>query len=317
MPPENSAKTALETVCPPPMAQAVKWLRLQQASSGFYLDPVHDPLAILRDPHPDRSALYKLGGGCDVWHTTMIVRALKSLGLTDPKAEAALRAAAWTPGSWPHWRAQVALCVETSCAIAEIFPDCRPDIIQMLEKHALPDGSWATVLTGEAGGWTHYVSGPSVSAWALSVLAASHPLAQAATAALHRNRQQGLWRGHDGFYGSGLYVAALSAPYVGDDALVGAICQLQQGDGGWGFDSAPQSSATLPTAWAILALRACQHQRLRSAGISDAITRGCDYLWAQQVPDGHFPGLPRPEAIFYTGDLFATTQALIALQGSL
>jgi hypothetical protein len=64
----------------------------------------------------------------------------------------------------------------------------------MLEKHALPDGSWATVLTGEAGGWTHYVSGPSVSAWALSVLPAAHPLALAATAALQRNRQQGLWR---------------------------------------------------------------------------------------------------------------------------
>lgn len=296
----------------PCLEAACAWLRATKAPDGRCLDPVEDALAVLAGG--DRAARYRLVHGSDVWHSVMALRALRVAGEQDNQIRDAILRATLPGGGLPHWTAQSALCVETSCAAARLMPELHEVTVALLERHALRSragATWASPALGESGGWMHYLAGPSVSAWALGVLSAGHVLADEARAFLVASRQDGAWRAHDAFYGTGLYtawrVAAADASLV-DDALLAWLRAGQLPDGGWAFAATPAASATLTTAWAL--------EIAIAAGVAAddpvrARARSC--LGRAQQPDGRFASGAVPEGIFYTGDLLATACAVAAL----
>ena len=296
----------------PGLEAACAWLRGTRAPEGRCLDPVEDALALLAGG--DLAARYRLVHGSDVWHSVMALRALRLAGEDDAPLRDAILRATLPGGGLPHWAAQGALCVETSCAAARLLPEQREATVALLERHALRSragATWASPALGESGGWMHYLAGPSVSAWALGVLPAGHILAEEARAYLAATRQDGVWRAHDAFYGTGLYTAwraaAADASQV-DGALLGWLRAGQLPAGGWGFAATPDASATLTTAWAL--------EIAVAAGVAadDPLRVGARAWFGRaQQSDGRFASGVVPESIFYTGDLLATSCAVAAL----
>ncbi len=262
----------------------------------------------------DRAARYRLVHGSDVWHSVMALRALRLAGDDDVPIRDAILRATLPGGGLPHWAAQGALCVETSCAAARWLPELREATVALLERHALRSlagATWASPALGESGGWMHFLAGPSVSAWALGVLPAGHVLAEEARAYLVSARQDGAWRAHDAFYGTGLYTAwrvAAADPSLVDGSLVAWLRTGQLPDGGWAFGATPDASATLTTAWAL--------EIAVAAGVAadDPLrVRARSWLGRAQQRDARFASGVVPESIFYTGDLLATACAVAAL----
>ncbi len=286
------------------------WLARTIASDGFARDPVDDLAAVLADPAgAPRRELYKLGAGSDVWHTITTLRALRAWGAPVPAAStAALRELAGA-GGLPHWRARPALCWETTAAWALVDPERAPALAALARRHALPGGTWAAALLEAPGGHAHYATGPSVTGWVLPLLAPDEPLAVAGRAFVARVRApDGGWHAHDAFYGTPLYAAHVCAAVVEPAPLRAWLDATTHADGGHGFGP-HRPSSVLPTAWALLA-------RLRAGQPADdpAVAAAAARLWEFQVEDGRFPLGDCPDAVFYTGDLYATANALLALR---
>jgi hypothetical protein len=287
--------------------RAADWLEGCLDARGRALDPVAEPLAALHRV-PSRAVLYRLAGGSDVWHTAAVVRALRACG-----REASVSWLAEVVGSHAvasHWSARPALCFETVAAVALVLPERRAAAAALARRMALPGPTWTAFLLEGAGGHAAYCTAPSVSGWVLGLLDPAEPLAEDARDWLRAVRGVDAgWRAHDGFYGTPLYAAHVCAPHVGDEALVRHVRSLRAVDGGWGFGEEPAAaSSPLPTAWALQALLACGVPR------DDAdVQRAVGYLLRCQADDGRFALGACPESIFYTGDLYATACAVIAL----
>lgn len=291
------------------LPRAADWLEACLDQRGRALDPVPDPLSAIGGG-ASRAVLYRLAGGSDVWHTATVVRALAVCGRRSRAAEAWLAGVVGADGAVSHWSARPALCFETVVARALALPAHRASASALVRRMALPGPTWTAFLLEGAGGHACYATAPSVNGWALHLLEDDEPLAVAARAWLRAVRgQDGGWRAHDGFYGTPLYAAHVCAPFVGDHTLVRHVRALRASDGGWGFGEAPSAtSSTLTTAWALQALLACGVPR------SDADVRAAvGFLLSAQADDGRFPLGACPEAVFYTGDLYATACSVLAL----
>jgi hypothetical protein len=289
--------------------RAADWLEGCLDVRGRALDPVGDPLAALRGV-PSRAVLYRLAGGSDIWHTAAVVRALRACG-RDPRASVAfLSDVAGPDAGASHWSARPALCFETVAAVALVLPERRASAAALARRMALPGPSWTAFLLEGAGGHAAYCTAPSVNGWVLGLLDPAEPLAEQARGWLRASRRSdGGWLAHDGFYGTPLYAAHVCAAHVGDDALVRHVRSLRCADGGWGFGQAlADTSSPLTTAWALQALLACGVPR------DDAdVQRAVRFLLRCQSDDGRFPLGACPEPVFYTGDLYTTACAVLAL----
>jgi hypothetical protein len=155
--------------------------------------------------------------------------------------------------------------------------------------------------------------GPSVAGWVLQALGPDDPLAAAARHYLVRTlSEDGMWRGHEAFYATPFYpshlcIGGLEAP----DSVVRWTLDSVGPGGAWGFGDPPaQEPSVLPTAWALLTLLAVP---MLTAESKDVARGAVSWLIGSQEPGGGFAAEPRPPGLFYTGRLYATAVAIMAL----
>src|ERR1035441_8558406 len=138
-----------------------------------------------------------------------------------------------------------------------------------LVRHALPGGRWPNFILPGRGGYDSYLAGPSVTAWAIGALGASHPLASPGRAYLRETlASDGLWRPHPAFYATPSYPAHLAVAHVGEKRkeVVRATLRQQSPTGGWGFAGFADRPSPLPTAFAIRTLVAAGAKITQSKG---------------------------------------------------
>ena len=285
---------------------ATEYLLRCQRASGAITESVRGSSGVV-------DVLFRLADGADVWHTVNALLALQAVGETPAAAAAFVRDQVREEGGLPYWSARPGLCIETTAAGALALLELRPTLVPALRRYALPEGRWATFILDEPGGFDHYLTAPSVTAWALAALSCDDPLVGVGRRYLLETRDaRGLWAAHDACYATPFYPAHLAAAQVPDrDAILAFTLESASRSGGWGFGDPPREDAsTLPTAWALLTLLACDPTL---ATVRPATTRAADWLLAAQRDDGSFPAAPLPPDIFYTGSVYATSVAIVAL----
>ena len=286
--------------------RAAEYLLRSERASGAITESVRGSSGVV-------DVLFRLADGADVWHTVNALLAIQAAGRTSAAAVAFVRDQVRKEGGLPYWSARPGLCIETTAAGALALPELRPTLVPALRRYALPEGRWATFILDEPGGFDHYLTAPSVTAWALAALGGNDPLVDTGRRYLRDTRDaRGIWAAHDACYATPFYPAHLAAAQVPDrDAVLAFTVESASPSGGWGFGDPPREDAsTLPTAWALLTLLACD-PTLATAG--PAATRAADWLLAAQRDDGSFPAAPLPPDIFYTGSVYATSVATVAL----
>lgn len=291
----------------------MEFLLACQLPSGAINDPVADPLAALARPHPSRRLAFRLANGADVWHTVNGLLALHATGRSNAAAERFVQGALTGQGELSYWSAHPSLCIETCSAAAHALPRLRPMLVRAIERHALPGGRWPNFLLPDDGGYDSYATGPSVTAWALSVLGRRHPRAAAGRAYLQATLSpEGAWKSHAGFYATPYYPAHLAVAQIAHpERVVRATLRAQHASGGWGYgdgDSARPSA--LPTALAMLTILA---GGAPSTKAKQAVLRGKRWLLERQARRGAFPIAPAPAVLFYAGDVYATCVSVQAL----
>lgn len=251
--------------------------------------------------------------GADIWHTVNALRALAAAGRWNRAAEAFVHAQVTANGELSYWSSHPSLCIETCAAAFQALPSLRTRLRRAVERHALPGGRWPNFILPGRGGYDSYLTGPSVTGWALAVLARSHPLAVRGRAYLADTLTPGgLWRAQGGFYATPFYPAHVALPHVDDPRpVLNATLHGQDGSGGWAFDpeqGGPPSA--LPTALALVTLLAepSPGSRVRRAARSAVA-----WLLAGQKASGAFSAAPAPTVLFYAGDVYATSVAVMAL----
>jgi hypothetical protein len=290
---------------------AVAYLLECQLPSGAINDPVDDPLAALA--RPTRRLAFRLANGADIWHTVNALLALQAVAQVNEAAARFVRGKLTRQGALSYWSAHPSLCIETCAATAHALPGLRARLARTIERHALPGGRWPNFLLPGVGGYDAYATGPSVTAWALSILGQGHRLAPSGRAYLRETMSdQGLWRSHGAFYATPYYPAHLAVACMADrQRVVRAVLRRQRDDGGWGFgDDGSAPASALPTGFAMLTLAA-------GGAASDAVRRALErarrWLLGRQDPRGGFAIAPVPRALFYAGNVYATCVAIRAL----
>lgn len=296
------------------MARAAEFLLACQFPSGAINDPIADPFAALASARRSRRLRFRLKGGADIWHTTNAALALACTGRHNLAAERFVCTRLSRAGELSYWSSYPSLCIETCSAAAQAFPRLRSRLREIIVRHALPGGRWATSMLPAHGGYDAYLAGPSVTAWALGALGGARAdLGRAGRRYLRSTlASDGLWQAHPAFYATPFYpahVAVRFLPPLERAAIVKATLRLQRVGGGWGFGERGDASA-LPTALAISTLLA---SGVKSAAAVRATKGGVGWLLTNQTAAGRFRLAPAPSVVFYAGDVYATCVATMAL----
>jgi hypothetical protein len=290
------------------------FLRACQGHSGAVLEPTRDPLGLLKGGASTRDVFFATGG-TDVWSTVNALLALKLVGESLPRAASFVMAQRLRDGSLSHSSLTRGPCVETTAAAALAIPRARAGFRRALLRQCLPDGRFRTFIIGSELGYDTYVTGPSVTAWALLSLrgqAGGTERRRRALASLRADLAGAeAWAGHPAFYASRFYPAHVAARLVQPPGMLAWALDLQTRDGGWGFDGAPSRSSPLPTALALLTLAAFP----AGVGVALARTRGLRFLLESQDEDGGFSLQGAPRELWYAGRVYVACLALRALSG--
>jgi hypothetical protein len=284
-----------------------------QLPSGAINDPIPDPLATLALRHPSRRLAFRMMGGADIWHTTNALLAFAATKIANPAAQAFVRSKLTRNGELSYWSYHPSLCIETCAAAFRALPDLRRKLVRTIERHALPGGRWPTSMVPGQAGHDFYLTGPSVTAWALGALDKSQASAQAGRRYLQETLDvRGMWSAHPAFYATPFYPAHLAVPYLANRLpVVQATLRAQISCGGWAFNGDQASSpSALPTALAVSTLLA---SGVASAVVAAAVKRGLRFLLDRQKRGGAFSLAPAPASLFYAGDVYATSVALRAM----
>jgi hypothetical protein len=293
--------------------RASAFLRACQGESGAILEPTPDPLGLLKGSASPREVFFA-SGGTDVWSTVNALLALRLVGASLPRAASFVMAQRLRDGSLSHSSQTRGPCVETTAAAALAIPRASAGFRRALLSQWLPDGRFRTFIIGNELGYDTYLTGPSVTAWALlslggqgradrrkrSLASLRYDLAGAES-----------WAAHPAFYATRFYPAHVGARVVTRRGLLVQALELQGRDGGWGFDGAPSRSSPLPTALALLTLAAFP----RGAGVARALAGGRRFLLESQSGDGSFSLRGAPRELWYAGRVYVTCLALRALSG--
>jgi hypothetical protein len=285
-----------------------------QAESGAVLEPTPDPLGLLRGRASQREVFFA-SGGTDVWNTVNALLALRLAGGRLPGAAPFVLAHRLRDGSLSHSSLTRGPCVETTAAAALAMPRARAGFRRALRGQWLPDGRLRTFIIGSELGYDTYLTGPSVTAWALLSLggeARSAGRLKRSVASLRADLAGAhSWAAHPAFYATRFYPAHVAVRAVPLPGLLVQALDLQATDGGWGFDGTPSRSSPLPTALALLTLAAFS----KGAGVAHAQARGRRFLLACQDADGGFSLQGAPRELWYAGRVYVTCVALRALSG--
>jgi hypothetical protein len=293
--------------------RAIAYLLTCQLPSGAINDVIAHPLAALAKVRPSRRLAFRLKGGADIWHTTQAILAFSAAGRSNSAAERFVRSRVSRRGELSYWSGHPSLCIETCSAAWHALPSQRRRLASTLVRHALPGGRWPNFILPGQGGYDSYLAGPSVTAWALGALGASHPLATEARTYLRETvAPDGLWRAHPAFYATPYYPAHLAVAHVGQKrgAVVRATLGQQSTTGGWGFAGFADRPSPLPTGLAIRTLIAAG---VNTPRCKRSLRRAVRWLLSSQSANGAFHLAPAPAVLFYAGDVYATCVAISAL----
>ena len=300
------------------LEHAADFLLTCQFPSGAINDRVANPLATLTASRLSRQLRFQLEGGADIWHTTNAILALARVGRVNAAAERFVRSRISVAGELSYWNAYPSLCIETCSAAFAALPSESARLRQTIVRHALPGGRWATSMVPAPGGYDAYLAGPSVTAWALGCLGREHgKLVRAGRHYLGKTRgKDGLWHAHPAFYATTFYPTHLAIRFVTSrtvrEEIVAATLARQRESGGWGFTTEGKPSA-LPTALAALTVLG---SGIRTTALLRALKRAIGWLLLEQTRIGSFRLLPAPSVLFYAGDVYATSVAMMALGGA-
>ncbi len=276
------------------------------------LEPVRDPLAILRRRVSLREAFFATGG-TDVWNTVNTLLALRQVGERLPKASEFVLAHRLPDGSLSHSSQTRGTCAETTAAASLAIPGAKGALCRALVRQWLPDGRVRTFVTSSPAGYDAYFTGPSVTAWTL--------LALRRHAGATERRKQGLgalredladaatWQGHPAFYASLFYPAHVGVRLFEPPGLLREALARQTREGGWGFDLTPARASPLCTALALITLASVG----RTPRVAAALARGRYFLLDSQASDGSFAIDGAPAELWYAGRVYGTCLALRAL----
>ena len=121
-----------------------------------------------------------------------------------------------------------------------------------------------------------------------------------------------IWDGHIAYYLTPLYPAHVASLTLRRKSVLSWVLRTQNDEGGWGYGPTAQGPASvLPTSYALMTLGCFEPTPL----IRRAAQRARAWLVAQQRGNGRFPLRPMPRALWYSGDVYATSMAILALLG--
>lgn len=298
-----------------------EFLTSSQLATGALTDQLRDPARFLMARRPSRASVFKAMGGADVWHTVSALSALNRIFTRTrtkhdgarKKGEDFVRRHVHQEGGLSYWSTTRGLCCETTSFAAATIPQLSRSLRAVLRRVALPHGRWPQLLLERDNGYSDYSVGPSVTAWVLSAIGSSDPRFKRGlnylTEALHGRE---IWDGHAGYYLTPLYPAHVASISLRRKSVLKWVLSNQKRDGGWGYERHERSrSSVLPTAYALLTLDCFDSD----AAIRRAVQRGHFWLLARQRHDGRFPLNPRPNGLWYSGDVYASSMAILALLG--
>ena len=293
--------------------RAVAYLLTCQLPSGAINDVLANPLAALATKRLSRRMAFRLKGGADLWHTVQAILALSAAGKSNAAAEHFVSSRISRQGELSYWSGHPSLCIETCSAAWHALPSHRAHLAATLARHALPGGRWPNFILPGRGGYDSYLAGPSVTAWAIGVLGARHPLAaQGRAHLLETLAPDGLWHAHPAFYATSYYPAHLAVGHLGDERrmVVRATLRQQGPAGGWSFAEFGDRPSALPTAFAMRTIVAAG---VRTPQCRRSLRRATRWLLTSQSASGAFRLAPAPAALFYAGDGYATCVAILSL----
>jgi hypothetical protein len=272
-------------------------------------DRMVNPLSVF-EPSATKSDWFKAQRGADIWNTVNALLALRAAGRRDLRAERFVAQHVLPDGSVSHSTARLGTCVETSAAWALLPSANRVRLRRVLRRLALPGSHWPTFILDEDSGYDTYLTGPSVTAWAVRALGPRAPEVPAAKAYLRGLLDHHpIWSAHPAFYATPFYPAHLAVPIVRDARVLAYTLDTQDRSGAWGFGDPPGDPSPLPTALALLAL---SHFRA-TPDVSRVIAGARAWLMGAQSADGSFPLYPAPPELWYTGAVYVTSIAIRAL----
>lgn len=301
--------------------RGVDFLTSRQQSTGAVTDPLAHPARFLLSKRPSRASTFKAMGGADTWHTVSTLAALtraQEEGLrvkrtAARRAEKFVRAQVYPGGGLSYWSKTRGLCCETTAFSASTIPRLKRSSLSVLRRVALPHGRWPQLLLERTSGYSDYSTAPSVTGWVLNVLEPNEPLARLGLTYLEEalgGRE--IWEGHAGYYLTPLYPAHVASLSLRKKSVLSWVLASQNDEGGWSYGpTARGPSSVLPTSFALLTLACFEPTRRTERASSRAIS----WLLSRQGADGRFPLGSVPRGLWYSGDVYATAVALLALLG--
>lgn len=260
-------------------------------------------------------------GGADVWHTVGALAAIERAarcGHPSPKgtlirARDFVKKHVHSEGGLSYWSITRGLCCETTAFAASTIVGMRRAMRSVLRRVALPHGRWPQLILERDNGYSDYSAAPSVTGWVLCALGPDDARFEGGLRYLRESLEgRDIWDGHLAYYLTPLYPAHVASVSLRQKSVLSWVLRAQRADGGWGYGPrADGPSSVLPTSYALMTLECFESTpRLRNA-----IRRGHEWLVVRQRADGRFPLRPMPRALWYSGDVYATAMAILALLG--
>ena len=301
--------------------RGAEFLASSQLRIGAINDQLKQPARFLAARRPGRSSVFKAMGGADVWHTVSSMAALARASARGHRVDPSVtrRAAEFVKGQvhpeggLSYWSITRGLCCETTSFAASILRGMRRSLCSVLRRVALPHGRWPQLLLERDTGYSDYSAAPSVTAWVLSALGDRDRCFAAGLRYLRESLgAREVWDGHVAYYATPLYPAHVASLAWRRTSVLRYVLAAQRPDGGWGFGGRGDgASSVLPTSYALMTLE-CFEPTPRGRS---AVRRARGWLLRQQRADGCFPLGRVPRALWYSGDVYATSMALLALLG--
>jgi hypothetical protein len=301
--------------------RGVDFLTKGQLRTGAITDPLTHPARFLLAQRPSRASTFKAMGGADIWHTVSALAALARANeagaritpSTVSRGEKFVKAKEYPGGGLSYWSTTRGLCCETTAFAASTIPSLRRSSLSLLQRVALPYGRWPQLLLERSSGYSDYSAAPSVTGWVLGALKQNDRLRRAGLAYLDEALGgRDIWEGHAGYYMTPLYPAHVASLSLRKKSVLSWVLTSQNEQGAWGYGPrANGPSSVLPTSFALLTL-ACFEPTEKARR---AAARAYSWLLSRQGADGRFPLGPAPRGLWYSGDVYATAMALLALLG--
>jgi squalene-hopene/tetraprenyl-beta-curcumene cyclase len=265
--------------------------------------------------------------GESVPHSARVRSWLLSQQFTDPFYPTGVPAGGWAwarPDGWPD-------CDDSACSISALrrlgVPASNTAVrrgVRWLEWMQNSDGAWPTFVRNSKMPFDHscpYVTGHVLAALQATGRLRERPLLLDRAMAFLKQVQR-----YDGSFSSIWFREAVAGSAsvleaMADCALLdspiatgarAALLLHQNDDGGWGGIRRLHASTAEETAWAVLALLRCPLDE----AIRHAVTRGVEWLIAQQRADGTWAPYPVAlymSALWYSDSSYAVTLPLQAL----